>query len=142
MRALSRLAASFAFLFACDAAAPELPADMGAVDAAPADPACGLATPPRGLCLLGQADGEECNDGDPCSVGDVCTGGICAGAMQRLCVRCKVDADCCAGPGSVVCDESRPSMWAPTGTCAPSGTCQLAETTCRAGVACEPGKGC
>lgn len=124
-------------LIACDAAAPELPPDAGA-----AGPACGLTAPPRGLCLVNQADGADCDDGDPCTVGDVCTAGVCAGAVQRLCVRCTGDIDCCAGPGSIVCDETRPTMWAPTGACAPSGTCQLAETACRAGVACEPGKGC
>lgn len=140
MRALSRLVASFVLLAACDAAAPELP-DMGVDAAASAGPVCGLTTPPRGLCLLGQADGADCDDGDPCTSGDVCSGGICAGAAQRLCVRCKVDSDCCSS-GTAICDESRPSMWTPTGVCAASGTCQLEERACRAGASCEPGKGC
>lgn len=118
-------------------AAPQPAPDLGL----PPGPVCGLPAPPRGLCLLGQPDGEECDDGDPCTIGDVCAAGICAGAAQRLCVRCKTDADCC-GSGSAICDESRPSMWAPTGVCAASGTCQLEERACRAGVTCQPGKGC
>ena len=128
-------------LTSCGAPAAPAPADLGpAPDAS--GPACGLTTPPRGLCLLGQPDGAECDDNDPCTAGDVCSAGVCAGAMQRLCVRCATDADCCAGPGSVICDETRPTMWAPTGTCTAAGVCQLAETACRTGVTCEPGKGC
>lgn len=114
-------------------AAPPTP-DLG--------PACGLPMPPRGLGLLGQPDGAECDDNDPCTAGDVCTAGVCAGAMQRLCVRCASDADCCAGKGSIMCDQTRPTAWAPIGECLPSGTCRMQETGCRIGVACEPGKGC
>lgn len=126
-------------LTSCGAPAAPAPADLGPQDAGPV---CGLVAPPRGLCLLGQPDGSECDDNDACTSGDVCRAGVCAGAMQRLCVRCASDADCCAGPGSVICDETRPTAWAPTGTCTAAGVCQMAETACRAGVACEPGRGC
>jgi hypothetical protein len=129
-------------LVACDAAPSQPQPDLGAaVDMAqPAGPMCGLPMPPPASCQ-GQADGEPCDDGDACTASDICNGGVCAGDMQRICVRCAADADCCAGVGSVVCDSDS-AMWAPTGRCLPGGVCAMERFACRFGATCEPGKDC
>lgn len=138
MRRILSFVISLSLFVACDAAAPEA---MPSPDLAVAEPMCGLPLPAPVSCE-GKADGELCDDSDACTAGDTCRSGVCRGESRGpFCVRCASDVDCCAGPGSVTCDDNG-RAWLPTGTCTPDGACAMTRLGCLVGESCKPGKGC
>lgn len=140
MRTLIRAFIASLVLTAC-AAQPE-PQPEQLADMAAAGPSCGLPAPATVSCV-GRADGDACDDGDACTTGDACQAGVCRGeSAGRYCVRCRVDADCCAGAGSVVCEDNGGFAWAPTGKCTADGVCAMDRRGCLVGEICVPGQGC
>lgn len=129
-------------LGACNAESePSMQVDMA--DMTVSEKICGLPQPsaPPSICS-DKADGEPCDDGDVCTHGDACVAGVCqSDTPGRLCVRCRDDADCCAGVGSIMCDSDG-YAWAPIGKCTADGVCAMDRKGCLVGESCVPGMGC
>ena len=137
---LGRLFVFFAVLLgACNVEQPSPQVDMA--DMVMAEKVCGLPQPSASPSC--KVDGETCDDGDACTAGDTCNSGVCRGESRGpFCVRCASDADCCAGNGSITCENNGGSAWLPTGTCTADGACAMTRRGCLVGESCITGKGC